>query len=74
MNKQKVNYLTHHPVKSKQKRRRKLEDKYINNIIRVAENKTTSSMSSSRIANIINNQIKEDGKNTSIPKAIFAEF
>ena len=47
---------------------RKLGDKYIKEIIALAENKTTSSMSSNRIANIINKKLKEDGLNLSITK------
>ena len=46
---QKVNYWAKNPIKTEQKRRRKLGDKYIKEIISLAENKTTSSMSSNKI-------------------------
>ena len=65
---QKVNYWAKNPIKSEQKRRRKLGDKYIKEIISLAENKTTSSMSSNKISNIINKKLKEDGTNLSITK------
>lgn len=65
---QKVNYWAKNPIKTEQKRKRKLGDKYIKEIIALAENKTTSSMSSNRIANIINKKLKEDGLNLSITK------
>ena len=54
------NYWKKTPLKTEQKRRRKLEDKYIKEIIALAENKTTSSMSSNKIANIINKKLKEE--------------
>ena len=60
--------MAKNPIKTEQKRRRKLGDKYIKEIIALAENKTTSSMSSNRIANIINKKLKEDGLNLSITK------
>ena len=65
---QKVNYWAKNPIKTEQKRKRKLGDKYIKEIIALAENKTTSSMSSNRITNIINKKLKEDGLNLSITK------
>ena len=65
---QKVNYWAKNPIKTEQKRRRKLEDKYIKEIVTLAENKTTSSMSSNKIANIINKKLKEDGLNLSVTK------
>ena len=65
---QKVHYWKKTRLKTEQKRRRKLEDKYIKEIIALAENKTTSSMSSNKIANIINKKLKEDGLNLSITK------
>ena len=65
---QKVNYWAKNPIKSEQKRRRKLGDKYIKEIISLAENKTTSSKSSNKISNIINKKLKEDGTNLSITK------
>ena len=65
---QKVNYWAKNPIKTEQKRKRKLGDKYIKEIISLAENKTTSSMSSNKISNIINKKLKEDGTNLSITK------
>ena len=66
--KQKVNYWEKNPIKTEQKRKRKLGDKYIEEIISLAENKTTSSMISNKISNIINKKLKEDGTNLSITK------
>ena len=65
---QQVYYWKKSPIKTEQKRRKKLEDKYIKEIIALAENKITSSMSSNKIANIINKKLKEDGLNLSITK------
>ena len=65
---QKVNYWAKNPIKTEQKRKRKLGDKYIKEIISLAENKTTSSMSSNKISNIINKKLKENGTNLSITK------
>ena len=62
---QKVNYWAKNPIKTEQKRKRKLGDKYIKEIISLAENKTTSS---NKISNIINKKLKEDGTNLSITK------
>ena len=56
------------PIKTEQKRKRKLGDKYIKEIISLAENKTTSSMISNKISNLINKKLKEDGTNLSITK------
>ena len=71
---QKVNYWAKHPIKTKQKRRRKLEEKYIKKIIDLAENKTTSMMSSSRITRLINKELLKDGKKCSIHKVIVCSF
>ena len=60
--------MAKNPIKMEQKRKRKLGDKYIKEIISLAENKTTSSMSSNKISNIINKKLKEDGTNLSITK------
>ena len=55
--------------KDRAKRKRKLEEKYVNKIIELVENKPTSEMSSSRIANTINKQLKDDGKTITIHKS-----
>ena len=65
---QKVNYWAKNPIKTEQKRKRKIGDKYIKEIISLADNKTTSSMISNKISNIINKKLKEDGTNLSITK------
>ena len=67
--KQRVNYWAKNPVRTEQKRKRKLEEKYIKRIIELAENKPTSEMSSRRIAYIINKKLKDDGKKITIHKA-----
>ena len=58
-----------HPFKPFQLRRRKLEDKYINKILDLAKDQTTSDMSSARIASQINKDLEKDGKNITIHKA-----
>ena len=68
---QKVNYWAKNPIKTEQKRKRKLGDKYIKEINSLAENKTTSS---NKISNIINKKLKKDGTNLSITKSSFAKY
>ena len=58
--KQRVNYWAKTPLKTVQNRRRKLDNKYIEEIINLASDQTTSSMSSTKIARIINKKLKED--------------
>ena len=65
---QKVNYWAKNPIKTEKKRKRKLGDKYIKEIISLADNKTTISMISNKISNLINKKLKEDGTNLSITK------
>ena len=64
--KQRVNYWAKTPLKTVQNRRRKLDNKYIEEIINLASDQTTSSMSSTKIARIINKKLKEDGLAKSI--------
>ena len=67
----KVYYWAKNRIKMEQRRRRKLSDKYIKEVISLAENKMTSSISSNKISNIINKKRKEDGTNLSIIKMAF---
>ena len=66
---QRVNYWALHPLKMEQKKKRKLPDEYIQKIISLAKDKTTSTMSSSRITKFINLKLKRDKKNITISKA-----
>ena len=57
LSKQKVNYWAHHDIDSVKKRKKKFRSLYVDKIIRLAKNKTTSQMSSKRIAGIINSAL-----------------
>ena len=57
LSKQKVNYWAHHDIEAVKKRRKKFRTFYVDKIIRLAKNKTTSQMSSKRIAGIINSAL-----------------
>ena len=47
-------------IKQKQKRRRKLNDELVQKIREMAKNKTTSAMSSRKIASIINSELEKE--------------
>ena len=66
---QRVNYWALHPLKTEQKKKKKLPDEYIKKIIDLSKNKTTSTMSSSRITKLMNLILKRDKKNITISKA-----
>ena len=68
ISKQRVNYWIKTPIKSSQSRRKKLDKIYIDKIISLGENQTTSSMSSRKIANIMNAQFQNEDINLSISK------
>ena len=65
---QKVNYWAKHPLKTVQYKKRKLPIQYIKRIIKLASNKTTSNMSSAKIAFIINKMLKINKENMTIHK------
>ena len=71
---QNVNYWAKHPLKTEQKKRRKLPEKYLEKIKQMAANKTTSSMSSSRIASIINDDLVKDKLDMSIHRSTVARI
>ena len=56
----KVCYWSKHEIKTEQKRRKKLDDKYIQKIYNLAKDKTTSEMGSKRIAAIINKDLENE--------------
>ena len=58
LKKQKVSYWANHEIKTMQTRRKKLSRTYINKICKLAKDKTTSDMGSKKIANIINDILK----------------
>ena len=57
--KEKVSYWSRHELRTTQENKKKLKDIYINDIKRWANNKTTSAMSSSKIACKINSVLKK---------------
>ena len=59
LSRQKVNYWRKTEIKSIQYRRKKLDDSYINKIYELAKDKTTSQISSRKIANLINKEFSE---------------
>ena len=64
--KQKVSYWKYHDIKTVIKRKIKLNDEDIQYMIKLAENKTTSDMSSRKITLLMNNRFKEKGKKLKI--------
>ena len=66
--KQRVNFWMKTPTKEVQFRKKKLEKKYIDKIISLARDKTTSSMSSRKIASIMNEEFKKNNLNITISK------
>ena len=66
---QKVNYQATHLLKTVQHKKRKLPIQYIKRIIKLASNKTTSSMSSAKITFIINKMLKMNKENMTIHKS-----
>ena len=68
INKQRVNYWVKTSIKTVQYRKKKLPQKYIDKIISLARNQTTSSMSSRKIASLMNEEFKRDNINITISK------
>ena len=66
---QRVNYWALHPLKTEQTKKRKLPDKYIQKILDLAKDKTTSAMSSARITKYINLMLGRDKMNITVSKA-----
>ena len=64
ISKQKVNYWKKTEIKYTQTRRKKLQPELIQKICNLAENKTTSEVSSRKIANIINEELKKTYDNS----------
>ena len=58
LSRQKVNYWKKNEIKTTQTRRKKLDAPFIQKIRELAENKTTSEMSSRKIASMINEDLK----------------
>ena len=59
LSRKKVNYWRKTEIKSIQYRRKKLDDSCINKIYELAKDKTTSQISSRKIANLINEEFRE---------------
>ena len=71
LKRKKVSYWAHTDPMKPKKRRKQFSQFYVDKIINLAKNKTTSAMSSRRIANIINSiliikEIKSNGKQMKI--------
>lgn len=62
VSKQKVHYWKKTEIKTEQKRKKKLDKKYIDKIFELAKDKPTSEMGSKRIASIINAELEKDAK------------
>ena len=67
--KQKISYWKNTPIKKEIHRRSKLSDEDINEIIKMAENQTTSNMGCRKIASIMNENFKTKGSNLRVSKA-----
>ena len=74
ISKQKVNYWKKTEIKDVIHRRKKLTDEEIQEIIKLAENKTTSMMGSRKIASIMNEKFKEQGKKTRISNVTVCKY
>ena len=68
ISKQRVNYWLKTPIEMEQKRRKKLDEKYRKEIISLAESQTKSSMSSRKIAYIMNKKFEEENLDITISK------
>ena len=64
MSKQRVNYWRKTETKYTQTRRKKLQPELIQKICNLAADKTTSEMSSRKIANLINEELEHSYPNT----------
>ena len=60
LKKQKVSYWANTPITMENKRRTKLNDEYKDKIVQMAQDKLTSDMSSRKIADKINRELKEN--------------
>ena len=74
ISKQKVNYWKKTEIKTEIHRRLKLNQDDIDQIIKLAENKTTSEMSCRKIANIMNKKFEKEGKETRISRTTIAKY
>ena len=59
ISKQKVNYWAKTDIKTTRKRRRKIPEEYFQKILALAQNQTTSAMSSRKICSIINAELEQ---------------
>ena len=55
-------------------RQKKLDDKYIQEIIKMAENQTTSNMGCRKTAAIMNKKFEKEGKNIRISRTTVAKY
>ena len=67
--KQKISYWKNTPIKKVIHRRSKLSEEDIKEIIKMAENQTTSSMGCRKIAAIMNLKFEKEGKSIRVNKA-----
>ena len=74
ISKQKVYYWKKTNIKTEIHRRLKLNQDDIEQIIKLAENKTTSEMSCRKISSIMNEKFKKEGKKTRISRTTIAKY
>ena len=72
--KQKINYWKNTLIKKVIHRRSKLSEKDIQEIVKMAENQTTSNMGCRKIASIMNEKFEKEGKNLKVSKATVARI
>ena len=73
ISKQKVSYWVHHPI-SPQKRNTKWNEKEIDEIVQMATDITTSEIASRRIASVMNEKFKNEGKELKINKSTINRY
>ena len=74
ISKQKVNYWLKTEIKTEIRRRTKLNEEEIQRVVELAENKTTSEMGSMRLTEIINEELKNEGKQKKVGKSTICVY
>ena len=74
ISKQKINYWKKTEIKEVIHRRSKLSDDDIREIVKMAENQTTSNMGSRKIAAIMNEKFKREGRNMRVSRTTICKI
>ena len=74
ISKQKINYWKKTEIKEVIHRRSKLSDDDIREIVKMAENQTTSNMGSLKIAAIMNEKFKREGRNMRVSRTTICKI